>query len=168
MNRYSNTILGSFLSLIFIGTSYAAIPRHDECNENKLSKIQKRHIKLFVNEAVLYVEKHGLKKASQDFIKPENHYMHDRMYIFMIDDQQYSLSNGGKPELMGKDLKQIPETQESALKIYQTAKKHGGWVNYLWVNPKTNQKQCKTSWVTPFIQDETTKKLYTIGSGLQY
>lgn len=169
MKKYTYMLLNYFLGLLFTGTSYALIPTLPaQCHESKLNEKQKMEIKLFVQQAQSYIKLHGLKKASRDFTNIDNRRFNDKMYIFMIDNNQYSLANGGKPQLVGKDLKRLDETQESALKIYKSAKQNGGWVNYMWINPQTHIRQCKTSWVTPYIKDKKDNLFYTVGAGLQY
>lgn len=146
------------LNAIFAGTVI--------CNESTLSPQQKTQIKSFVDQAQARVQSVGIVKASEEF--KTRKFINEQLYIFVIDHNQYSLANGGKPEWIGKDLKAIPNARDSAQKIIEKAKEGGGWVNYVWISPKTQKHQCKTAWVTPMLKDSKSEQVYTIGAGIEH
>lgn len=137
-----------------------------ECSEASLSTEQKMQIKSFVKNAQSVAQQKGIMEASKEFMTPK--FIRENLYIFVINHNQYSLANGGKPDFVGKDLKNVEEARESAQKIINKAKQGGGWVSYLWTSPKTHNVECKTSWVTPLIKDSKSDQSYTIGAGVEH
>ncbi|MDP3559881.1 MAG: cache domain-containing protein [Legionellaceae bacterium] len=151
------------VALINVGLAATTLSK---CNEAGLSEKQQSQIKLFVQQARALVLTKGIQNASKELMSPK--FIHDDLYIFVIDHNQYSLANGGRADFVGKNLKSIKDARESAQKIIDSAKQGGGWVNYIWKSPKTHHLECKTSWVSPLLKDPKSELTYTIGAGIEH
>ncbi len=137
-----------------------------ECRGADLTDKQKMQIKLFVRDAQELINHEGIQTAGKTLMSPA--YIHEDLYIFVIDHRQYSLANGGRADLVGKNLQHIQDARVSAKKIINKAKKGGGWVSYQWMSPTKHVSKCKTSWVTPLLKDPKSEQIYTIGAGIEH
>ncbi|MDP3560903.1 MAG: cache domain-containing protein [Legionellaceae bacterium] len=160
LNKITAFIFAWIISDITMATALTT------CDATALTYMQKIQIKRFVHQAKAYVKRNGIQQASKEFMT--SRFIHDNLYIFVIDNKIYSLANGGRPDFIGKDLTRISDAQDSAGKIVTKAKQGGGWVSYHWKDPQTHRLQCKTSWVTPFLKDSRSNQFYTIGSGINH
>jgi len=73
-------------------------------------------------------------------------------YIFVADDQGYSISNGNT-QLIGTDIRKMRDANGKLFvqELYDVAKAGGGFVEYLFPNPKANgEQQPKTSYAKYF------------------
>ncbi len=86
-------------------------------------------------------------------------------YVFVDDLDGVDLVNPGHPGLEGKNMMDVKDVNGKPVMkaLIETATKDGGWVDYMWYKPGSNQPARKESFVRRVqFGDET----YIVGSGL--
>ncbi len=153
----------AFLSL----SGLSSANMQQDCKESLLTKDQKKTVEALVNEAQDLLQKNGFIKARKELMSSK--FCQKDLYIFIIDHEHHALMNCGRPDFVGKDLSVVPDARDSAEKIMKKAAEGGGWVSYIWKSPNTHSLRCKTSWVTPFIEDRhDQKQSYSVGAGIEH
>lgn len=122
--------------------------------------MSKQQTEQFVSSAIDFAKKNGKEAALKEFNNPQGRFTKGDSYIFVIDYQGVFLASPNNPEFIGKNEYDLTDNQGKYMiqKLIQTAKNGGGWVNYHWKNPVTNEVENKASYVMP-MED------YLIGSG---
>ena len=68
-------------------------------------------------------------------------------YVFITDENDHFIAHAQSPDLVGKDLKDVPGLDGSALGVeIASATEEGVWTDYLWPNPGTNKLEQKRTW----------------------
>lgn len=115
-----------------------------------------------LNTAKNYIQKEGKKKAFAEFTKKEGLFTKGEVYIFAVsfDGTILAMTN---PASIGLNMAKM--NNDTAKYVFdlelQTAKAGGGFVNYRWINPVTQQIECKRSYILPMDG-------YYIGTGYYY
>lgn len=102
-----------------------------------------------VNEAVGQIEKHG-KAAFPLFHDPTGPFIAKDAYIFVFDMQGTDLVNPGFPNLEGRNLLDLKDTEgklviREMFDVLQTS--DAGWVNYMWPKPGESISTQKSAYV---------------------
>lgn len=103
-----------------------------------------------VNAAVGQVEKDG-QAAFASFHDPTGPYLAKDAYIFVIDSQGVDLVNPAFPNLEGRNILDVKDTQgklliREMLRVVQT--RGSGWVDYMWPKPGENISTEKSAYVS--------------------
>jgi cytochrome c len=112
------------------------------------SKEAKRIIAL-VDKAVTLVERKG-RTAFPEFKKKGSEWYKGESYLFINDLQGLNLMHPASPELEGKNLIDLKDSNGKAFvrEFIETAKSKGqGWVEYMWPKPGEKKPSKKISYV---------------------
>ncbi|RNC68453.1 MAG: cache type 2 domain-containing protein [Desulfuromonadales bacterium] len=110
----------------------------------------KDEAKALVKRAAAYLKYQGKGKALAEISKPRGTFDKGEMYVFAYDLQGVMLAHPKNPELIGKNLIDIPDSEGKLFRreIVEKAKKKGfGWVDYLYLNPETKEMEHKTTYL---------------------
>lgn len=103
-----------------------------------------------VKRAAAYVKYQGSGKAVAEINKPKGMFDKGELYVFAYDLQGVMIAHPKHPELIGKNLVTIPDSEGKLFRkeIVEKAKAKGsGWVDYLYLNPETNEMEHKTTYL---------------------
>ena len=100
-------------------------------------------------KAAAYIQTHGKEKALAEFNNPKGAFVDRDLYIFAYDFSGVNKASGNNPTLVGTNLLEKQDADGNYLikGLIDVAKKGGGWYNYKWANPVTNEVQGKSSYV---------------------
>ena len=103
-----------------------------------------------VTDAAAEIEKRG-KEAFEGFRDQKGPFMFKDAYIFVIDRDGVDLVNPGFPNLEGRNILDVKDTQgtrliREMLTVVQT--KGSGWVDYMWPKPGESVPTLKSAYVT--------------------
>jgi len=105
--------------------------------------------KVLVKKAVAYVKYQGKEKAIAEINKPKGMFDKGETYVFAYDLQGVMVAHPKNPALIGKDLIAVPDSNGKLFRkeIVEKAKTKGsGWVDYVYLNPETNEMEHKTTY----------------------
>jgi len=105
--------------------------------------------KVLVKKAAAYVKYQGKEKAIAEISKPRGIFDKGETYVFAYDLQGVMLAHPKNPALIGKNLYDVPDSQGKLFRkeIVEKAKsKDSGWVDYVYLNPETNELEHKTTY----------------------
>jgi|APFre7841882630_1041343.scaffolds.fasta_scaffold08439_3 cytochrome c len=126
----------------FVGLSYAA-DKDDYANSRDYAKV-------LVKRAAAYVKYQGKVKALAEISKPKGMFDKGETYVFAYDLQGVMVAHPKNPALIGKNLIAVPDTEGKLFRkeIIEKAKSKGsGWVDYVYLNPETNELEHKTTYI---------------------
>jgi hypothetical protein len=106
--------------------------------------------KALVKKAAAYVKYQGKGKAIVEISKPKGMFDKGEEYVFAYDLQGVMVAHPKNPALIGKNLIGIPDSEGKMFRkeIVELAKKKGsGWVEYMYLNPETNEQEQKTTYI---------------------
>ena len=106
--------------------------------------------KVLVKKAAAYVKYQGKEKAIAEISKPRGMFDKGETYVFAYDLQGVMLAHPKNPALIGKNLYDVPDSQGKLFRkeIVEKAKsKDSGWVDYVYLNPETNELEHKTTYL---------------------
>ena len=109
----------------------------------------KNQAKALVKKAVAYVKYQGKEKAIAEIRKPRGMFDKGELYVFAYDLNGVMLAHPKNPELIGKNLIAVPDNEGKLFRkeIVEKAKTKGsGWVDYVYLNPETNELEHKTTY----------------------
>lgn len=109
-----------------------------------------------VNDAVKQIEKNG-KSAFALFHDPSGPFIAKDAYIFVFDTQGFDLVNPAFPNLEGRKLIDLTDTQGKHLvhEMFEVVKTSGsGWVDYMWPKPGENVSTEKSAYVTKAVMGD--------------
>jgi len=131
-------ILALVISIFMVSVSFAAGHSAKEAKE-------------LVDKAVIYIKDNGKDKALTEFNNPSGAFSTGGLYIFAIDFNGIALANGATPDLVGKDLKGLKDSQGRLFTVEMIklakSKKGKGWINYNWLNKETKKVEPKASYI---------------------
>ena len=110
----------------------------------------KDEAKALVKRAAAYVKHQGKGKALAEISKPKGTFDKGELYVFAYDLQGVIVAHPKNPELIGKNMIDVPDTEGKLFRreIVEKAKKKGsGWVDYLYLNPETKEMEHKTTYL---------------------
>ena len=105
--------------------------------------------KTLVKKAVAYAKYQGKEKAIAEISKPRGMFDKGELYVFAYDLSGVMLAHPKNPELIGKDLIAVPDSEGKLFRkeIVEKAKTKGsGWVDYVYLNPETKEMEHKTTY----------------------
>jgi signal transduction histidine kinase len=136
MNRPIVLIVTVLIGLsVYAGLSYAA---------------GKDDAKTLVKQAAAYVKYQGKGKALAEISKPRGMFDRGETYVFAYDLQGIMVAHPKNPALIGKNLIDVPDGDGKLFRreIVERAKSKGsGWVDYMYLNPETNEMEHKTTYL---------------------
>ena len=106
--------------------------------------------KAMVKRAAAYVKYQGRDKALAEISKPKGKFDKGELYVFAYDLQGVVVAHPKNPALIGQKLIDVPDTQGKLFRkeIVEKAKSKGsGWVDYVYLNPETNEQEHKTTYI---------------------
>ena len=106
--------------------------------------------KSLVKQAAAYVKYQGKGKALAEISKPRGMFDKGETYVFAYDLQGIMVAHPKNPALIGKNLIDIPDSEGKFFRkaIVEMAKSKGsGWVDYMYLNPETNEMEHKTTYL---------------------
>ncbi len=106
--------------------------------------------KSLVKQAAAFVKYQGKGKALAEISKPKGAFDRGETYVFAYDLQGVMLAHPKDKTLIGKNLIDIPDNNGKLFRkeIVDKAKSKGsGWVDYLYLNPETNEVEHKTTYL---------------------
>jgi len=109
----------------------------------------KDEAKNLVKKAVAYVKYQGKEKAISEIRKRRGMFDKGELYVFAYDLNGVMLAHPKNPELIGKNLIAVPDSEGKLFRkeIVEKAKiKGSGWVDYVYLNPETNELEHKTTY----------------------
>jgi cytochrome c len=106
--------------------------------------------KVLVKQAAAYVKYQGKGKALAEISKPRGMFDRGETYVFAYDLQGVMVAHPKNPALIGKNLIDVPNSDGKFFRkeIVEKAKSKGsGWVDYVYLNPETNEQEHKTTYL---------------------
>lgn len=107
--------------------------------------------KAMAEKAAAYWKANGKEKAIAAFNDPKGQFVKGDVYVVAHDFNGVVLAHGGNQKLVGMNLLEQKDPNNGKYFVkeqIELAKSKGsGWVDFSWVNPKTNKVQPKVSWV---------------------
>ena len=103
-----------------------------------------------VKHAAAYVKYQGRVKAIAEISKPRGMFDKGETYVFAYDLQGVMVAHPKNPALIGKNLITVPDNEGKMFRkeIVEKAKTKGsGWVDYMYLNPETNEQEHKTTYL---------------------
>ena len=103
-----------------------------------------------VKKAAAYVKYQGKAKAIAEIGKPRGMFDKGETYVFAYDLQGAMVAHPKNPALVGKNLIAVPDSEGKLFRkeIVEMAKSKGsGWVDYIYLNPETNEQEHKTTYL---------------------
>lgn len=103
-----------------------------------------------VKRVAAYVKYQGREKAVAEINKPKGMFDKGELYVFAYDLRGVMVAHPKHPELIGKNLIAIPDSEGKLFRkeIVEKANTRGsGWVDYLYQNPETNEMEHKTTYL---------------------
>ena len=102
-----------------------------------------------VKRAVAYVQYQGKAKALAEIGKSRGMFDKGELYAWAYDLQGTMLAHPKSPELVGKKLIDVPDSEGKLFRkeIVEKAKAKGwAWVDYKYLNPETKELEYKTTY----------------------
>ena len=106
--------------------------------------------KALVKQAAALVKYQGKGKALAEISKPKGTFDKGELYVFAYDLQGVMVAHPKNPALIGKNLIDVPDSDGKLFRkeIVEKARiKGSGWVDYLYLNPETNEVEHKTTYL---------------------
>ncbi len=106
--------------------------------------------KSLVKQAAAFVKYQGKGKALAEISKPKGTFDRGETYVFAYDLQGVMVAHPKNPALIGKNLSDVPDSDGKLFRkeIVEKARVKGsGWVDYLYLNPETNELEHKTTYL---------------------
>jgi signal transduction histidine kinase len=103
-----------------------------------------------VKHAAAYVKYQGKGKALAELSKVKGMFDKGELYVFAYDLQGVMVAHPKNPALIGKNLIDVPDSEGKLFRkeIVEKAKSKGsGWVDYMYLNPETNELEHKTTYL---------------------
>ena len=110
----------------------------------------KNAAKSLVKKAAAYVKYQGKEKAIAEISKPRGMFDKGELYVFAYDLQGVLIAHPKNPTLVGQNLIAVPDSEGTLFRreIVEKAKTKGsGWVDYVYLNPETNEMEHKTTYL---------------------
>jgi signal transduction histidine kinase len=145
--------LGTLLAFVLAQNTYAALQEQEELNK----------LKAFVESGIDYINKHGPKKAYEEFNNLHGKFKQGKLYMFVYDLNGVSLAYGSTANRVGKNFyTELDRYGTPVIRLLiELAKAGGGFFSYYWPDPDTEKVGIKTSYIAP-----VNKYNIAIGSGV--
>jgi signal transduction histidine kinase len=128
--------------------AYAAADGNDS-NAYVLNPEAREKLIAFVNEAKDFVLENGQDKALEVFNDPKGEFVRGGLYIIAYDFNGTSLAHPYEPEMIGKNVLNLTDSNGVALKRnMRDVARRGGFTYYIWPNPaQSNAEELKLTYV---------------------
>jgi len=106
--------------------------------------------KTLVKNAVAYVKHLGKDKAIAEINKPRGKFDKGETYVFAYDLKGVLIAHPKNPDLIGQNLINIPDSEGNLFRkkiVEKAISKGSGWVDYMYLNPETNEQEHKTTYL---------------------
>jgi signal transduction histidine kinase len=106
--------------------------------------------KALVKRAVAYVKYQGKEKAIAEISKARGMFDMGELYVFAYDVQGVMLAHLKNPELIGKNLINVPDNEGKLFRkeiLEKAMTKGSGWVDYVYLNPETKGIEYNTTYI---------------------
>jgi cytochrome c len=106
--------------------------------------------KALVKDAAKFLKEKGRDAALKEIGNLNGKFVNGELYVFAYDLEGKLLAHPQKPELVGKNLINEPDSKGKLFRkeIIELAKTKGeGWVDYSYANPKTHNEEQKTTYL---------------------
>jgi cytochrome c len=103
-----------------------------------------------VKKAAAYVKYQGKEKALAEINKPKGMFDKGETYVFAYDLQGVMVAHPKNPALIGKNLLAVPDNDGKMFRreiVEKALAKGSGWVDYVYLNPETNELEHKTTYL---------------------
>jgi cytochrome c len=110
----------------------------------------KNDAKALVKQAAAYLKYQGKGKTLVEISKPKGMFDKGETYVFAYDLQGVIVAHPKNPALIGKNMIDVPDNDGKLFRreIVEKAKSKGsGWVDYVYLNPETNELEHKTTYL---------------------
>lgn len=110
----------------------------------------KEDAKDLVKKAAAFVKYQGKEKAIAEIKKTRGSFDKGELYVFAYDLQGVMLAHPKNPELIGKNLIAVPDSEGKLFRkeiVEKALSKGSGWVDYMYLNPETNELEHKTTYL---------------------
>ncbi|MGA2330941.1 MAG: cache domain-containing protein [Syntrophales bacterium] len=112
-----------------------------------MSKRSKEDAKRWVEKAAAFYKTSGKRIALAEYTNPSGQFVHDEMYIYVLNPRGTMLAHGVNERFVGEDFSELKDADGKGFirEILDTANSEGsGWVTYKWYNPVTKEVWPKT------------------------
>ncbi len=113
-------------------------------------RMERHFVVDMVKDAIEEIEKNG-KEAFRLFHDPTGPFIAKDAYIFVLDENGDDFVNPGFPNLEGRNLMDVKDTQGKELvrEMFKVVKTEGsGWVDYMWPKPGDSVSTQKSTYVS--------------------
>jgi signal transduction histidine kinase len=110
---------------------------------------EKDDAKALVKNAVAYVKYQGKEKTIAAINKPKGMFDRGETYVFAYNLQGVMVAHPKNPALIGKNLIDVPDNEGKMFRkeiVEKATSKGSGWVDYVYLNPETNEVEHKTTY----------------------
>lgn len=137
MRKLLSLLMISVFILSFSGSVFAA------------SESSKADAEAMVKKAISFIQEKGRDKALAEFNNPNGEFIKGELYVFAYDFEGTNKALAVKPEMIGKNLIDLKDADGKFVikDLISVANNGGGWHQYKWENPTTQQVQDKASYV---------------------
>jgi signal transduction histidine kinase len=104
--------------------------------------------KALVAEAIAFYQSNGKEKALAEFSNPKGKFLKGDLYVFVFNPEGTIIAHGGDPKLVGRDFTGVQDAGGKYFaREFIRIGPEGGWVDYQWMNYKTNRVEAKTAYL---------------------
>jgi len=104
--------------------------------------------KALVNQAIAFYKANGREKALAEFSNPKGQFVKGHLYIFAYNPKGTIIAHGGDPKLVGQNFINVKDADgKYFVREFIKIGPKGGWVDYKWMNYKTDKIEAKRSYL---------------------
>ena len=134
------------IAIVVIAGCSGSAPTMGEASQRELQD----HTQRLVNEAVGYLDEHGVDALLEHYNEPER--ADGPWYVFVLEDRDgalYTVAHAARPELVGTTRDRIDPTGYNYGEAFAAVSEDssGAWVSYMFTHPVTGADAPKHSWV---------------------
>lgn len=151
------------LTIFLLAAAAFVVIAAGESESSGAESISPADLQNFVEDAAAYVDENGKEAAIKEFNNKEGKFVNGQLYIFATDFDGICLAHPMKPDLVGKDQKDLKDPNgvyfiRNMIAIAQTG---SGFTYYIFANPADdNKEELKLVYVKKIDDD------WYIGSGV--
>jgi cytochrome c len=125
--------------------------------------VTKEDMSNFVKEAVAFAKIYGKETALREYMDKKGLFNRGELYIYAYDLNCIVLSHGASPNLIGRDLSMLQDTNGTRIiknMVNKIIKDGKGWLRFYWFHPKTKMITPKLGYFEKVEND------WWLGSGI--